>query len=57
MRALHFHFFGRNRPNARVQIKFSPFRRAKLAGANESQGKQFERGPRFRRAVIAGEGA
>ena len=57
MRALHFHLFGRYRPNARVQIEFRPFRRAKLAGAHESQGEQFERRPCFRSALIAGERA
>ena len=38
MRALHFHFFGWNRPNSGVQIEFRPFRRAKFAGANKGQG-------------------
>ena len=57
MRALHFHFFARYRPDGRVEIEFRPFRRAKLAGANKGQGEQFERRPRFRRAVIGRDGA
>ena len=57
MRALHLHFFAGYRPNGGVEIEFRPFRRAKLAGAHEGQGEQFERRPRFRRAVIAGDGA
>ena len=57
MRALHLHFLARYRPNARVQIEFRPFRRAKLAGPHKGQGEQFERCPRFRRAIIARDGA
>ena len=39
----HFHFFGRNCPNARVQIEFYPFSGANLAGPDEGQRQQFER--------------
>jgi hypothetical protein len=40
MRALHFHFSSRNRPNASFQVEFCPFSRAKLAGAHEGEGEQ-----------------
>src|ERR1700730_18924584 len=52
MRAFLLRFFGRYRPDASCQVEFRPFRRAKLTGPDEGQGEQFERCPRFRRAVI-----
>ncbi len=42
---------------ARVEIKFGPFRRAKLAGADEGESGQFKRGSCFRRALIGRNGA
>ena len=57
MRALHLHLFCGYRPNGGVEIEFHPFRGAKLTGAHESQGEQFERRPGFRRTVIAGDRA
>ena len=57
MRALHFHLCSRDFPNDSRKFELCPFRRAKFAGANESEGEQFERRPCFRRAVIVRDGA
>jgi len=52
MREFHLHLFAGDRPDGRVEVELDPFGRAKLAGPNESEREQFERRPRFRRAVI-----
>ncbi len=57
MWALHFHLCSGDFPNAGRKVEISPFRRAKLAGANESEREQFERRPRFRCALVVRDGA
>ena len=57
MRAFHFHLFGRNRPNAPVEIEFRPFGGAQLPGADESQRQQLQRRAGFGRALIVCNGA